>query len=585
METSDVDFSWGARIPLRDGVHLHATVYRPRAQTAPVPCIITMTPYIADTYHERGMYFASQGFPFLIVDVRGRGNSEGTFEPNRQESSDGYDVVEWVAAQPYCDGKVAMWGGSYAGYNQWATTKELPPHLSTIAPAAAPYRGLDSPMHGNIFFAERIQWLSLTSGKAAQMRLYADDAFWSALYRRWYESGRSFRELDAMVGHSSNLFQEWLEHPEPDTYWDMQNPTSEQYARLEIPVLSITGIYDDDQLGTLEHYRNHKANASAEASNEHYLVIGPWDHAGTRTPSAEFGGIRVASAGLVDLNELHRQWYAWTMQNGPKPGFLMGRVAYYVMQAERWQYADSLDEVTRGFQKLYLDSRSNADDVFCSGTLAPERGGGLPDAYVYDPRDTGGPQIDAEERVVASSLVDQSLVLALRGKHVVYHSAPFKQDTEVSGFFKLSAWIAIDCPDTDLYASVFVISQNGGSVRLGTDAIRARYREGLRQPRLIRTRDPLRYDFEHFPFISRLVRREERLRLVLAPMGRLIQGNFAQKNYNGGGIVAAESIKDARPVRVRVFHDSEHPSALFVPLGRGEQHTGSVEMGASVYTP
>src|ERR1700687_5991479 len=112
-DAARVEFEWGVKIPLRDGVHLNATVYRPRDAAGPQPCIFTLTPYISQSYHDRGMYFAAHGYPFLTVDVRGRGNSEGSFRPLIQEAKDGYDVVEWLAKQPYCNGKISMWGGSY----------------------------------------------------------------------------------------------------------------------------------------------------------------------------------------------------------------------------------------------------------------------------------------------------------------------------------------------------------------------------------------------------------------------------------------------------------------------------------------
>ena len=155
---------------MRDGVHLNATVYTPKDQKAPAPCIFTLTPYIAQSYHDRGVYFAAHGLPFLTVDVRGRGNSEGEFRPFIQEAQDGYDIVEWLAQQPYCNGKVSMWGGSYAGYDQWATAKEIPPHLATIVPVASPYAGVDFPMQYNIFYPYDMQWLTLTSGHASQDR-------------------------------------------------------------------------------------------------------------------------------------------------------------------------------------------------------------------------------------------------------------------------------------------------------------------------------------------------------------------------------------------------------------------------------
>jgi len=106
-----IDFQWGVKIPLRDSVRLNATLYKPQAQKDALPCVFTLTPYIAQSYHDRGVYFATHGYVFLTVDVRGRGNSEGEFTPLLQEAKDGHDVVEWLAQQKYCNGKIAMWGG------------------------------------------------------------------------------------------------------------------------------------------------------------------------------------------------------------------------------------------------------------------------------------------------------------------------------------------------------------------------------------------------------------------------------------------------------------------------------------------
>src|SRR5579872_6014581 len=237
-DATHVQFNWGVKITLRDGIRLNATVYLPKDQAGPAPCIFTLTPYVSDTYHARGIYFAAHGFPFAIVDVRGRGNSEGLFHPMIQEAHDGYDVVEWLARQPFCNGKVTMWGGSYAGYDQWATAKELPPHLATIVPVASPYAGIDFPMRSNILYPYVVQWLTYTSGHTLQEQIFGDEAFWSAIYRRWYESGRSFGDLDAVLGNALPTFHEWLSHPEPDAYWDAYNPTAEQYAQLRIPILT-----------------------------------------------------------------------------------------------------------------------------------------------------------------------------------------------------------------------------------------------------------------------------------------------------------------------------------------------------------
>ena len=340
-----VDIHWGSRIALRDGAQLNATVYLPKPQRGPAPCVFTLTPYIADNYHDRGMYFASHGLPFLLVDVRGRGNSEGTFKPFSQEVDDGYDVVEWLAKQPFCNGKVAMWGGSYAGYDQWATAKNRPPHLATIVPAAAAFPGVDFPWRNNIGSQYLLQWLQFTAGHAGQPNLFADGEFWAGLWRERFTTGQPYSNLEHALGGEQPVLREWIRHPAVDSYLDAMTPSAEQFKALTIPILTITGSYDDDQPGALEYYRDYMRAASAAQRAQHFLIIGPWDHAGTRTPRSTVGGVEFGPASLLDLPQLHLDWYRWTMAGGAKPAFLKNSVAYYVMGAEEWRYADSLENV------------------------------------------------------------------------------------------------------------------------------------------------------------------------------------------------------------------------------------------------
>jgi uncharacterized protein len=561
-DAANVDFRWNQKVPLRDGVKLSANVYTPHDQKGPAPCIFTLTPYIAQSYHDRGIYFAAHGLPFLTVDVRGRGNSEGEYDPLLQEAHDAYDVVEWLAKQPYCNGKISMWGGSYAGYDQWAAAKEFPPHLATIVPVAAPYAGVDFPMRGNIFAPYDVQWLTFTSGHTSQDKIFGDGEFWSSKYRAWFESGAPFKDLDTQVGAPSAIFQRWIQHPHPDAFWDSYNPTADQYARLSIPILTITGSYDGDQPGALTHYREYMKNASAQGRARHYLIIGPWDHAATRTPRAEIGGLKFAPASLVDLPQLHLDWYAWTMQGGPKPKFLQKAVAYYVMGAERWRYADSLDAITGQSQPYYLDSVGNATDVLGAGALGLQTAGGKPDHYVYDPRDVSFAADEAN--LDQQDLTDQRAAYAQRGKQLVYHSAPFDKDTEISGFFRLSAWIGIDQPDTDFVVTIAEIRPDGRSINLTSDLLRARYRESLREPKPVATQAAQRYDFDHFTFVSRQIGKGGRLRLTITPANSI----FSEKNFNAPTPVSEQSMKDARAVTVTLFHDRAHPSALYVPLGQ-----------------
>jgi uncharacterized protein len=564
QKDKNINFEWGVKIPLRDGVQLNATLYQPK-DPEPTPAIFTLTPYIADSYHERALYFARHGYAFALVDCRGRGNSEGEFEPFVNDGRDGYDVVEWLASQSWCDSQVTMWGGSYAGFDQWMTLREMPPHLKTIVPAAAAHAGVDFPFINNILESYNIQWLTLVSGRTNNTNLFEEWSFWREKFAEYFESGKPFKELDQIVGNLSTHFQTWLQHPTPDVYWDQMALSDQDYDRIDTPILTITGHYDGDQPGAMHYYRRHMASDSP-AKQDHYLVIGPWDHPGTRTPAREFGGLKFGEACMLNLNELHKAWYDWRMKGGPRPEFLKQRVAYYLMGAEEWKFADSLEAIPSQAWRLYLNSISGqANEVFHSGRLEevpPENS--QPDTYVYDPLDISSAQLELEE--IKDYLSDQRFMLNLSGNGLVYHSSPFSEDTEITGYAKFVAWISLDVPDTDFQVTLSEILFDGSHILLTQDMLRARYRESLRQEQLVRTGEVNRYVFDDFPFFSRRIAKGSRLRLVISCLNSM---NW-EKNYNSGGVVAEESAKEARQAQVSLHHDEDHTSYLELPVIREE---------------
>lgn len=557
----NVDFAWGVKIPVRDGIQLNATVYKP-IHERPVPALLQITPYVADSVYDKAIFFAQCGYAFVVVDCRGRGNSEGTFERGLDDGQDGHDVVEWIAEQPWCNGAVGMSGGSYCGYNQWLTLGEAPSHLKTIVPGAATYPGVNWPFRRNIFYAHRVKWLTLVSGKTANWNLHNDERFWIEKYRGLYLNHLPFNRLDQLAGNPLELFQRYLQHPAVDAFHDERAIRPEQFEEIDIPILSYTGYYDEVQPGALQYHRLHMQRGSAEAREKHYLIIGPWDHAGVSNAARTVGGLALGEAALLDLRNLHKEWYDWTLGDGSKPEFLKKRVAYYLMGAEEWKYADSLEAISDTTRRLYLDSKDGyANDVFHSGTLGeapPSRS--RSDQYVYDPLDVRPAELERDP--IKDFITDQRYVLDLGGNGLVYHSAPFEEETEISGFVKFVAWIALDVPDTDFCVTLSEILPDGSHIRLAEDLMRARFRESARREKLITPGQIVRYEFDGFWFFSRRIARGSRLRLIV----RCLNTIHFQKNYNSGGDVAEESGKDARVAHVVLFHDSEHPSFVDLPL-------------------
>ena len=475
-----VDMQWGVKIPMRDGVNLNATVYKPHAQKDALPVIFTFTPYVGDSYTDRAMYFASHGYVYALVDVRGRGNSAGVFEPFVNEGRDGYDVTEWLAKQNYCNGKVTMWGGSYAGFDQWSALKEFPPHLGDHRSG-----GRGTPGTG---FSVSIQHLRDVRHAVVELYQRQDREFkhlsGMALFgltksMELYKEHRAFEEYDKLVGNPSPIFQKWLEHPIPDAYYDAMVPNPEQYKKISVPILTITGHFDGDQPGAFTYYKRHMQYGTAEAIANHYLIIGPWDHAGTRTPKRELNGLKFAEASALDLNKLHTEWYDWTMKSGAKPAFLKKRVAYYVMGAEEWKYADSLETLANDKLTLYLASNNNATDVFHSGMLQAAKGGSMAaDSWTYDPLRTEAGEADQADD--AASLTSQRSAFNLFGEGAIYHSEGFPAATEISGFVKLTLWLTMDVPDTDLGVELWELLPDGSAAFLSNATMRVRYRESLR---------------------------------------------------------------------------------------------------------
>jgi len=230
---------------------------------------------------------------------------------------------------------------------------------------------------------------------------------------------------------------------------------------------------------------------------------------------------------------------------------------------DEWRYADTLDAVTSTQREYFLASDGGrANDVFASGRLETgkaKRSGS--DRYVYDPLDVSAAADDAADES-GSELTDQRGLLRRSGKHLVYHTAPLDKDTDIAGFFRLSAWLELDQRDTDFSVDVYAIAPDGTSLFLTNDVMRARHRESLREEKLVTPGKVERYDFQSFTFVARQLKRGSRLRLVFGPINTF----NLQKNYNSGGVVNAEGTKDAKTVTVKLLHDAQHPSALYVPV-------------------
>ncbi|NIM51243.1 MAG: CocE/NonD family hydrolase [Gemmatimonadales bacterium] len=550
-------------IPVRNGVRLHARMWRPLGLDDPGPVILSLTPYTVDDAHERGTFFAKHGYVYVNVDARGRGGSEGEFWPLQQDGPDGHDVVQWVAQQPWCDGRVGMRGGSYRGMVQWQTLRERPSALSTIVPTASVHPGWDYPNPSGIFLSYAARWLAFVNGAASQSSLFGDTDYWRGKYLEKHQQHRPFADLDDLTGLPPRVFQRWIEHPYYDSFWQVMNPGPGDYRTFDLPILTITGYFDGDQPGAMKYYQDHMRHGRDRGKAQHYLVIGPWSHGGTRRPVKELSGLVFGENSVIEMEQLHLDWFNWVFKDGPRPDILRDRVVYYVMQSNEWKHAAGLESVTTDTVRWYLSSEGGrANDVFRSGTLSAS----LPtepgvDSYVHDPRQT---QAEGERvQALSGSYVSGGMAFA-PGPKLVYHSPPLDEALEVSGYVKLEAYTELNVPDTDILAFLYEVRPDGETIYLGRSELRARHRHGVDRADLVTPGKVELYEFDRFYWFSRKLLRGSRLRLVIMPLNTPDR----DKNYHSGGNTIHETDQDARTAEVRIHHGPDHPSALLLPVSR-----------------
>lgn len=549
-------------IPVSDDVSLAATIWKPAEAEGPLPTVLVLTPYVSDEAHQRALKFARAGYAYVSVDVRGRGSSQGDYRPMRGHGPDGAAMAEWLTRQPWSDGRVAMRGGSYRGMTQWQVMSADPGALASAVPTASAYPGHDFPNPGGVLLSYAARWLAFTSGHTRNGNLFGNSDHWTQIFVDYYREQAPFAELAPLAGTNREVFLEWLDHPAYDDYWRAYNPTPEQYAALDLPILTVTGYFDGDQPGAMRYYREHMAHGDPGAVDDHFLLLGPWDHPGTRQPRSEVGGLTFPDNAAVDMDQIQIDWLDWMLNDADRPGLLRDRVTYYVMGegANEWRAAPSLDAMADGTLRLYLSSPGhNPDSVVDSGSLVADRPDSeADDHYVYDPRelkDRGLLMEDRSDRYLTDPLD------AFWEDVLVYHGEPLEEPVTIAGVMKFLGHIELDAPDTDIAAQVQAVLPGGKTLVLGTDAVRARFRNGP-EPELVEPGTVNSFLFDGFYLTARRLPAGSRLRLVLFPL----DSHQYLRNYNTGGELGRERIEDARPATVQVRVGGDEASYLELPV-------------------
>ncbi|MCC6315423.1 MAG: CocE/NonD family hydrolase, partial [Thermomicrobiales bacterium] len=412
-------------IPMRDGIELAADVYLPVETARPAPAIVTITPYDKGSgmlVTAEAKFYQQQGYVFVAVDCRGRAKSEGEWRAFVHDAADGHDVIEWVAAQPWCTGKVGMTGLSYMGWTQWAAASAFPPHLSCMVSTSAAGRWQrEIPYTDGCFQLYFGWWVYMVRRRITES--------YGLSQTDWAEKLRELplEAIGEFIDPAGRTWRDIMDHDTLDDFWRAVR-VDDAYQSIDVPCLHVTGWFDlEDLLGAFSHYEGMMAESPAKARQR--LIVGPWSHVNSRSPHDSYAGIPFGSAAAVDMDRVHLRWFDYWLKSAGRGLEDDAPVQLFETGTNRGR-AEATWPLAVREASLYL---GGAD----AGTLAatpPVQASSR--SYRYDPNDPAPTQINVERYPIEDVPLDQTSVEA-RDDVLTWTSPPLTDELVVSGWAHL----------------------------------------------------------------------------------------------------------------------------------------------------
>jgi putative CocE/NonD family hydrolase len=544
----DGDFPEGVKVyyhqmvSMRDGVRLATDVYLPTGEGS-YPTLLVRDIYSngSNTVRQRYAKFATaNGYAFVFQSSRGRYDSEGAWYPYFDEINDGDDTLSWISDQPWSNGKVGMFGTSYLASVQWLAAVNGNPALVAIAPAMSPgnyYRDVAYP-GGAFSLLSRARWGISLAGSRTNMSFPVD----------WI-GGIDHLPLETLaesVGFDVPHFQDWLAHPSYDDYWAPLNLEA-RASEMSVPALNFGGWYDVFLRSTIGSYKTMTEQAASQkARSGQRLIIGPWPHGWNA--SRQVGDVDFGENALIDVEPLLLEWFDHWMKDGPEPA--AAPIRLFIMGENVWRDEQEWPLARADYRPVYLHADSSLSEE------APTSNGSK--SYTYDPADPvptlGGNIMEPTLRgpYDQSPLNDREDVLR-------FVSVPFEVPTEITGPVSAEIWATTDSRDTDFMAKLIVVKADGMAFNLVDGVIRARYRDGFEEEKLIEPGRAYKYTIDLWA-TSYLLSPGDRLRLDVT------SSNYPRlaRNLNTGAPFAKTT--EMKVANQTIHMSDEYPSRIILPF-------------------
>jgi hypothetical protein len=544
-------------VAMRDGNRLLADVYRP-SDPGRYPALLMRTPY--DKRQAAGAFVfgaVKRGYVVTLQDVRGQFQSEGSFNPYLQEINDGHDTIEWLAGQPYVNGKVGTFGLSYPGAVQWMTAPTRPPHLVAMVPAMTFANARHFTYHGGIFVSPILNWYMQRQVKARRelgLPYASIEEIRQAMAENRHDWLMHLPLRDLPVMRPFPVWRDWVDHADDGPYWAPYDIEA-QHPQVEVPAFNITGWHDDDygQPGAIRNFIGMRRRGGSEAARRgQRLVIGPWSHGVPTLDRTTFGGVDFGPNAGFDYSEALLRYFDYWLK-GIDNGFSTEPpVKYFVMGDNVWRQEQDWPPPSTKYLDLRLAER---------GRLLWDAPAGESSAsFVYDPMNSIRLPGDGLIYAGGSNLPDWRIVTARRDV-VVFTSEPLDRDMEITGQILARLWFSSTAPDTDVSMRLLDVAPDG-SVRNFTVApgmLRTRYRSTEREqrPAALTPGHPVELEIS-LGYTSYVVRAGHRLQV-----------------YTGGSVYpyvhlntweAFTSWSQARPATHTIHFGATHPSRIVLPV-------------------
>lgn len=540
-------------VPMRDGVRLAATVYLPLIEGS-CPAVLVRTAYNRSGFYNA--FFPTHGMTLVVQDCRGRYESGGEFHPFVHEAEDGYDTVEWIGSQPWCNGKVGMYGDSYLAATQFYA-----------APMGSRFLHVLNPR--------------FMAGDCWKRAYYCDGAFSLALTWSWL-----CFECASRVSHASSMplinvcetlrtlpllslderagagevphYRDYVRRSHYDDHWRALC-IRDQFAQFNIPVLLTGGWYDNYAAETAANFvRLQQQAPTPELRDGHRMIIGPWTH-GINSDSV-LGEIDFGKEALRE-NDATERWLDCILHEGNPRKFQAAPIRIFVMGANIWRDEYEWPLARARTVNYYLHAGSRLSTELPQGDEPP-------DQYSYDPDDpvptlggnhSVGPYNPGLYEFVKPGPYDQQAVERRRDV-LSYTSDVLAQDTEVTGPVSLKLYASSSARDTDFVAKLTDVHPDGRSINITEGVIRARFREDVwGPPKLL---DPgAVYEFTiDLQVTSNVFRKGHRIRVDIT------SSNFPlwDRNLNSGNDPGTDT--EMTVADQTIYHDAVRASHIALPV-------------------